>query len=305
MPVWIRGEVVGCKAWSSGHWYFSLRDRQTQVRCCMWSRYNQRNGRPARRTGPRCSSSRAPGIYEAKGEFQLDVTRMIPTAAIGAAQRELERVKEAAPARRAHSTRPGSGRFPSWSRTVAVVTSTDGAALRDIITVVGKRWPCCRLVVVNARVQGDGAVRALVRALRAGEPHPGRRAVHRGPGRRRHARIWPPSTAKRSAAPSRRSGCPPSPPWGTRPTSRSPISSPTCAPPTPSAAAEMAVADRREVLRLLDDLGAAARGRPRRVARGSARSGWPARPTGSRARSRACSGASATAPTGSAPSSTR
>ena len=41
MPLWIRGEVVGCKAWSSGHWYFGLRDRQTQVRCCMWSRYNQ------------------------------------------------------------------------------------------------------------------------------------------------------------------------------------------------------------------------------------------------------------------------
>ena len=46
--------------------------------------------------------------------------------------------------------------LPELASTVAVVTSTDGAALRDIITVVGKRWPCCRLVVVDARVQGDG-----------------------------------------------------------------------------------------------------------------------------------------------------
>ena len=91
MPVWIRGEVVGCKAWSSGHWYFSLRDRQTQVRCCMWSRYNQGLGEPPK-DGTEVFVLARPGIYEAKGEFQLGVTRMIPTASIGAAQRELERV---------------------------------------------------------------------------------------------------------------------------------------------------------------------------------------------------------------------
>ena len=44
LPVWIRGEVVGLKAWSSGHWYFSLRDRSCQVSCGMWSRYAQGAG---------------------------------------------------------------------------------------------------------------------------------------------------------------------------------------------------------------------------------------------------------------------
>ena len=107
-----------------------------------------------------------PGIYEAKGEFQFNVTRIIPTAAIGAAQRELERVQASCSSGTACSIRRGSGRFRSCACTVAVVTSTAGAALRDVITVIGKRWPCCRLLVVNARVQGDGAVRALVRALR-------------------------------------------------------------------------------------------------------------------------------------------
>ena len=99
-----------------------------------------------------------PGIYEAKGEFQFNVTRMIPTAAIGAAQREFERVKEASSSVTACSTRARKRPIPAMASTVAVVTSTAGAALRDVITVVGKRWPCCRLVVVNARVQGDGAV---------------------------------------------------------------------------------------------------------------------------------------------------
>jgi exodeoxyribonuclease VII large subunit len=164
MPLWIRGEVVGCKAWSSGHWYFSLRDRSSQVRCCMWSRYAQTAGEPPK-DGTEVFVLGKPGIYEAKGEFQLNVTRMLPTAGIGAAQRELERVKELLQrdglfdlARK----RP----LPELACAVAVVTSADGAALRDIIHVVGKRWPCCRVVVVSARVQGDGAVHALARALR-------------------------------------------------------------------------------------------------------------------------------------------
>ena len=46
MPVWVRGEVVQCKVWSSGHWYFTLRDRQSQVRCCMWKPVQPGQGEP-------------------------------------------------------------------------------------------------------------------------------------------------------------------------------------------------------------------------------------------------------------------
>jgi exodeoxyribonuclease VII large subunit len=164
MPVWIRGEVVGCKAWSSGHWYFNLRDRSSQIRCCMWSRYAQLAGEPPK-DGTEVFVLGKPGIYESKGEFQLNVTRMLPTAAVGAAQRELERVK-ALLQRDGLFDHARKRAIPVMACTVGVVTSTDGAALRDVITVIGKRWPCCRVVVVNARVQGEGAVHALVRALR-------------------------------------------------------------------------------------------------------------------------------------------
>jgi exodeoxyribonuclease VII large subunit len=106
-----------------------------------------------------------PTIYGGKGEFQLVVTRMLPTAAVGAAQQELERIKTLLqkdglfdPARK----RP----LPAYADTVAVVTSTAGAAVRDIITVTRKRWPSARLLVVGARVQGEGAVDELCRALR-------------------------------------------------------------------------------------------------------------------------------------------
>ena len=195
-----------------------------------------------------------PGIYEAKGEFQLGVTRMIPTAAIGAAQRELERVKEVL--QRDGLTDPARKRpIPELASTVAVVTSTDGAALRDIITVVGKRWPCCRLVVVNARVQGDGAVRALVRALELVNRIPDVELciVGRGGGAPEDLAAFNSEAVCRALA-------------AVRVPTISAVGHETdvsltdlvadVRAPTPSAAAEMAVADRREVLRQLDDLGA-------------------------------------------------
>src|SRR5712691_1621780 len=92
MPLWVRGELVGCKAWPSGHWYFNLRDATSQVRCCMWKLNAQRAGKPPA-DGTEVFVLGRPGIYEAKGEFQLNISRIIPTAAIGRQQRELERVK--------------------------------------------------------------------------------------------------------------------------------------------------------------------------------------------------------------------
>jgi exodeoxyribonuclease VII large subunit len=253
MPLWIRGEVVGCKAWSSGHWYFSLRDRSSQVRCCMWSRYTQQVGEPPK-DGTEVFVLGKPGIYEAKGEFQLNVTRMLPTAAIGAAQREIERVRDLLQRDglfdHAHK-RP----IPSLATTVAVVTSADGAALRDVITVVSKRWPCCRLVVVSARVQGDGAVRALVRALGLVNKIPDIEIciLGRGGGGRDDLAAFNSEAVCRALA-------------AVRIPTISAVGHETdisltdlvadLRAATPSAAAEMAVADRREVSRRLDDLAA-------------------------------------------------
>jgi exodeoxyribonuclease VII large subunit len=253
MPLWIRGEVVGCKAWSSGHWYFSLRDRSSQVRCCMWSRYAQLAGEPPK-DGTEVFVLGKPGIYEAKGEFQLNVTRMLPTSAIGAAQRELERVRDLL--QRDGLFDHGRKRpMPPLATTIAVVTSTDGAALRDVITVVSKRWPCCRLLVVSARVQGDGAVRALARALRLVNKIPDIEIciLGRGGGGRDDLAAFNSAAVCRALA-------------AVRVPTISAVGHETdisltdlvadLRAATPSAAAEMAVADRREVSRRLDDLAA-------------------------------------------------
>lgn len=253
MPLWVRGEVVACKAWPSGHWYFNLRDATCQVRCCMWKRDAARAGSPPA-DGTEVFVLGKPAIYEAKGEFQLNVSRLIPTSTIGAAQQEFERVKALLhrdglfdPARK----RP----LPELAATLAVVTSTAGAALRDIITVARRRWPCARLLVIDARVQGDGAVEALVRALTLVNRLEGIDLciVGRGGGGREDLTAFNAEIVCRALA-------------AVRVPTISAVGHETdisltdlvadVRAPTPSAAAELALADGREVRRQLDDLAA-------------------------------------------------
>jgi exodeoxyribonuclease VII large subunit len=250
-PLWIRGEVVGCKAWPSGHWYFSLRDASSQVRCCLWKRDVVRGAKPPA-DGTEVFVLARPGIYEAKGEFQLNVLRMLPTAAIGQAQRELERVKLLLqkdglfdPARK----RP----LPAYVGTLAVVTSTAGAALRDVVTVARRRWPGVRVLVAGARVQGEGAVEELVRALRLVNRLPGVEVciVGRGGGDREDLAAFNTEAVCRALA-------------AVRVPTISAVGHETdisltdlvadVRAATPSAAAELALADQRDVRRALDDL---------------------------------------------------
>jgi exodeoxyribonuclease VII large subunit len=251
MPLWVRGEVVQCKVWSSGHWYFTLRDAQSQVKCCMWKMYAGRAGKPPA-DGTEVYLLARPALYEDKGEFQLVVTRMLPTSAVGRQQQELERIKAILqrdglfdPARKR--------RVPSYACSVALVTSPDGAALRDVVTVTRKRWPCARILVVGARVQGDGAVEDLVRALRLVNAIPGLDLciIGRGGGAREDLAAFNSEAVCRALAAVR------------VPTisavgheidiSLTDLVADLRA-ATPSAAAELAVADRRDVLRQLDDL---------------------------------------------------
>ena len=162
--VWIRGEVLQCKAWSSGHWYFTIRDAKSQMRCCMWKAQALKAGAPPV-DGTEVFVLGTPGMWEEKGEFRLTVSAMIPTSSVGQAQRELERVRSLLQ-KEGLFDEARKRRLPAYASCVAVVTSLDGAALRDIVTVTRRRWPGVRLLVVGARVQGDGAEAELVRGLR-------------------------------------------------------------------------------------------------------------------------------------------
>jgi len=164
-PLWVRGEISGFKAYGSGHWYFSIGDGQTQVRCVMWRTQTLRvRTKPA--DGAQVFLHGTPTVWEERGEFRLTVSDLLLTGDTGDQQLALERIRAALmkdgltdPARK----RP----LPPLPAGIAVVTSLDGAALRDIITVTRKRFPAMRLVVVGTRVQGAEAEAELVRALGA------------------------------------------------------------------------------------------------------------------------------------------
>jgi exodeoxyribonuclease VII large subunit len=251
IQLWVRGEVVQCKAYSSGHWYFTLRDSSSQVRCCMFRTNTMRAGKPPA-DGTEVYVLGKPALYEEKSEFQLVVSRMLPTSALGRQQQELERVRALLhqdglfdPARKRA--------LPTYPSLIALVTSRDGAAVHDIVTVTRKRWPGVRLLVLGARVQGEGAVEELVRALRLVNRL--RRVdlciLGRGGGAREDLAAFNTEAVCRALADVR------------VPTvsavghevdiSLTDLVADVRA-ATPSAAAEMAVPDRRDVLRLVDDL---------------------------------------------------
>jgi exodeoxyribonuclease VII large subunit len=251
MPIWVKGEIVQCKVWSSGHWYFTLRDKRSQVKCCLWKLNAARAGKPPA-DGTEVFVLGRPGLYEEKGELQFIVQRVIPTAAVGRQQQELERIKAALqkdglfdPARKR--------KVPAYACRVALVTSRDGAAIHDVVTVTRKRWPCAEILVVGARVQGDGAAQDLVRALRLVNRIPGLDVciIGRGGGGREDLAAFNSEAVCRALA-------------AVRVPTISAVGHETdisltdlvadIRAATPSAAAELAVADRRDVLRLADDL---------------------------------------------------
>jgi exodeoxyribonuclease VII large subunit len=162
MPLWVRGEVSDFKAHRNGHWYFCLRDESSQLRCVVWSRDRQRIP-AAPDDGMQLSALGQLTVYPARGDIQFRVTAM-EAAGDGLWRKALELSIERLRGEgllAAERKRP----LAAFPRRVAVVTSPDGAALHDILAVVRRRCPVVEVVVVPAKVQGDGAVEELVAAI--------------------------------------------------------------------------------------------------------------------------------------------
>lgn len=162
IPLWVRGEVSDFKMHRNGHWYFCLRDRDSQLKCVVWSR--DRLGIPAAPDdGMQVTALGQLGIYAARGEMRFNVRRMeaegegLWRKALEETRARLERDGLLAVSRK----RP----LPRFPRRIAVVTSASGAALRDIVAVIRRRAPGVELVVVHAAVQGTSAPVELCAAL--------------------------------------------------------------------------------------------------------------------------------------------
>jgi exodeoxyribonuclease VII large subunit len=168
--MWVRGEVTDFKKHRSGHWYFCLRDSAAQVRAVVWSRDRFRIP-AAPDEGMQVLAFGRLTVYPARGEMQFTVYR-IEAEGDGLWRKKLEITRKKLEADGLLDP-DRKRKLPVFPRTVAVVTSPDGAALKDIIAVVQRRRSKVRLVVVPAKVQGEGAVKAvrtgIVRACQWGQ----------------------------------------------------------------------------------------------------------------------------------------
>jgi exodeoxyribonuclease VII large subunit len=160
--IWVEGEISNLSRPSSGHWYFTLKDQQAQIRCAMFRNRNTRL-RFQPKDGDKILVKGAISLYEARGDYQLIAEDMLPAGQGLLAARfdllkqklQLEGLFE--PARK----KP----LPPTIRQLAVITSPTGAAIRDILTVLQRRDPSIIVTVIPVPVQGDQAPAAIVRAL--------------------------------------------------------------------------------------------------------------------------------------------
>ena len=162
--VWVEAEISNCRRWNTGHLYFTLKDPGAQLKAVMFKtaartlKFNPEDGLHVLVRG-RLS------VYDPKGEYQIICEQMEPHG-LGALQLAFDQLKRRLQAEGlfdAARKRP----LPALPRKIGIVTSLDGAAIRDIVKVLERRYPTAHLVIRPTRVQGDGAASDIARALRA------------------------------------------------------------------------------------------------------------------------------------------
>lgn len=161
--IWIEGELSNVARPASGHLYFTLKDSGAQVRCAM---FRPKSGwlkfRPV--DGLHVLVRARVGLYEPRGEFQL-VAEHMELAGEGALQREFEQLKARLDAEGLFD--PARKRaLPRFARRIGVITSATGAAVRDVLSVMARRWPLAEVDVLPVPVQGREAPPAIVNMLR-------------------------------------------------------------------------------------------------------------------------------------------
>jgi len=186
--LWVEGEISNFARPASGHWYLTLKDDQAQVRCAMFRNANQRVAfQPANGTQVlvRCRA----GLYEGRGEYQLIVEHM-EEAGFGALQRKFEQLKQQL---------SDEGLFdnqhklpmPNTVGRIGVITSSTGAAVKDILSVLKRRFPAIKVSIFPTAVQGEAAAGQIVDAIASANQHGQCDALIVGRGGGSLEDLWP------------------------------------------------------------------------------------------------------------------
>jgi len=164
--LWIEGEISNLAMPSSGHVYFSLKDETAQVRCAMFRNYNfTLNFKP--KNGDHVVVKAKVSLYEARGDYQL-IVESLELAGAGLLHEKFLRLKNKLETEGLFALthkRP----IPSLPHCIGVITSPTGAAIKDILTVLKRRFPSIPVIIYPTQVQGENAAAQIAEALRLAE----------------------------------------------------------------------------------------------------------------------------------------
>ncbi len=157
--VWVEGEISNFARPRSGHWYFTLKDEAAQLRCAMFKNRNQLL-RFTPKDGNQVIVRGRISLYEGRGEFQL-IAEHIEDAGDGALRRAYDALKAKLQKEGlfdAERKKP----VPELPRHVAIITSPTGAAIRDVLSVMARRFPAIEISILPVQVQGEGSVEQII-----------------------------------------------------------------------------------------------------------------------------------------------
>ncbi len=161
--VWVEGEVSNFRRQASGHQYFTLKDATSQLACVLFARGGARRGEVPLADGMQVQVRGTMTVYEARGQYQLNV-QLVQAGGAGLLQAKFEALKRKLDAEGLFDAESKKA-LPAFPTSVAIVTSPTGAALRDMLNVLGRRAPWLRVVVSPVRVQGEGAAAEVAAAI--------------------------------------------------------------------------------------------------------------------------------------------
>jgi len=162
--VWVEGELSNCKVWNTGHLYFTLKDDRSQLKGFMFrTQLRYLKFKPA--DGLHVIARGRISVYEPRGEYQITCEHLEPKG-LGALQLAYEQLKKRLQAEGLFAEerkRP----LPALPRKIGIVTSLDGAAIRDMLKVLSRRYRSAQIVIRSTRVQGEGSALDIAHAIRA------------------------------------------------------------------------------------------------------------------------------------------
>ena len=159
----VEGEVSNCREAQSGHIYFTLKDDKAQVKC-VWFRQQMRGVKFRPEDGLKVMLRGSVGVYEARGEYQIYVESLVP-AGRGALQLAFEQLKKKLESEGLFDARHKKS-LPLLPSRIGLITSPAGAAVRDVVRILRRRFPNVHVLLAPVRVQGEGAAGEIARAVK-------------------------------------------------------------------------------------------------------------------------------------------